>query len=116
LVFPIAQEAATTARWFWWRWQRARRGATRQGRRRGKAKAGAGRKAKEWQKGGREGVCVEKAAAATVVSWGRWWRAHWERRRRRRRRGVGGEARYVFRRLNVDGDGGGEGGKAEEAK
>jgi hypothetical protein len=71
LVFPIAQEAATTARWFWWRWQRARRGATRQGRRRGKAKAGAGRKAKEWQKGVREGVCVEKAAAVTVVSWGR---------------------------------------------
>ena len=29
---------------------------------------------------------------------------------------MGGEARYVFRRLNVDGDGGGEGGKAEEAK
>jgi hypothetical protein len=29
---------------------------------------------------------------------------------------VGGEARYVFRRLDVDGDGGGEGGKAEEAK
>ena len=56
---------------FWWRWQRARRGATRQGRRRGKAKAGAGRKAKEWQKGGREGVCVETAAAVTVVSWGR---------------------------------------------
>jgi len=62
----------------------------------------------------REGMCNGKAAAVMVVSWGRWWRAHWERRRRRRRRGVGGEARYVFRRLDMDGDGGGEGRKAEE--
>ena len=68
------------------------------------------------QTGVREGVCNGKAAAATVVSWGRWWRAHWERRRRRWRRGVGGEARYVIRRLDVDGDGGGEGGKTEGEK
>ena len=64
----------------------------------------------------REGVCNGKAAAATVVSWGRWWRAHWERRRRRWRCGVGGEARYVIRRLDVDGDSGGKGGKTEGEK
>jgi len=29
---------------------------------------------------------------------------------------MGGKARYVFRCLDVDGDGGGEGGKAEEEK
>jgi hypothetical protein len=29
---------------------------------------------------------------------------------------VGGEARYIFRCLDVDGDSGGKGGKAEEEK
>ena len=41
---------------------------TQQGRRQGKAKAGAGQKAKEWQKGVHEGMCVEKAVVVTVVS------------------------------------------------
>ena len=64
----------------------------------------------------REGMCKGRAVAVTVVLWGRWWRAHWERWQRQRRHGVGGEARYIFRRLDLDGDGGGKGRKAEEEK
>src|SRR6266851_8246816 len=61
----------------------------------GKAKAGAGRKAKDGKKGMHKGVCVKRVAVVTVVSWGRWWWAHWERWRRRQRRGMGGKARYI---------------------
>jgi len=39
----------------------------------------------------REGVCVEKVAAVTVVSWGRWWQARWEQWWRQC--GVGGKAK-----------------------
>jgi len=79
-------------------------------------KGGSRTKGEGRQTGVHEGMCNGKAAAATVVSWGHWWRAHWERRQRRRRRGMGGEARYIFRHLDVDGDGGSEGRKAEEEK
>jgi hypothetical protein len=68
------------------------------------------------QTGMREGICNGKAAAATVVSWGCWWQAHWEQQRRRQRHGMGGEVRYIFRHLDMDGDSGGEGRKAEEEK
>jgi len=63
--------------------------------------------------GVREGMCNGKVVAAMVVLWERWWRAHWEQWRRQQRRGIGGKARYIFRCLDVDGDGGG---KAEEEK
>ena len=59
----------------------------------GKAKAGAGQKAKD----GKRACTRAVAAAATVVLWGHWWQAHWERWQRRRRRGVGGKARHIFK-------------------
>ena len=63
-----------------------------------------------------EGMCNGKAVAATVVLWGCWWQAHWERWQRWWRHGVDGEARYVFRHLDMDGNSGSKGGKAEEKK
>jgi hypothetical protein len=51
---------------------------------------------KRWKNGGR------------IVTWEQWQR--WQRH------GVGGEARYVVRCLDIDGDGGSEGRKAEEEK
>jgi len=73
-------------------------------------------KGKGQQMGVHEGVSNGKGAAAMVVSWGHWWQAHWERWQKWWQHGVGGEAKYVFRGLDVDGEGGGKGGKAEEDK
>jgi hypothetical protein len=61
-------------------------------------------------------MCNGKAVVVMVVSWGCWWQAHWEQWHRQQRCGVGGEARYIFRGLDIDGDSGSEGGKAEEDK
>jgi hypothetical protein len=63
-----------------------------------------------------KGMCNGKAVAVTVVSWGHWWQAHWEQWQKQRWCGMGGEARYIFRGLGMDGDGGSEGGKVEEDK
>jgi hypothetical protein len=75
-----------------------------------------GTKGEGWQMGVHEGMCNGKVVAVTVVSWGHWWWAHWEWWQRRWRHGIGGKARYVFRHLDMDGNGGGKGGKAEEEK
>jgi hypothetical protein len=94
---------------------RARRGEDG-GKAKVKVKTKGGGEGKKGGMGVRGSVCVEEVAAVTMAGRGRWRRARWERQWRRRRRGMGGEARYVFRRLDVDGDSGGEGRKAEEEK
>jgi hypothetical protein len=63
-----------------------------------------------------EGAGNEKAAAATVVSWGRWWQTRWEWWRRQQRRGVVGKAKANFKGLSVDSGRWRRGRKAEEDK